>query len=45
MNDRAPARFGSVADVVEATLARVGPRIVLCAPIAAGKPVALVNEF
>ncbi len=45
MNDRGPARFGSVADCVEATLARVGRRIVLCAPIAAGKPVALVNEF
>jgi len=45
MNDRVPARYGSVADCVEATLARVGPRIVLCAPIGAGKPVALVNEF
>ena len=45
MNGRGPARFGSVADCVEATLARVGPRIVLCSPIGAGKPVALVNEF
>jgi acyl-CoA hydrolase len=45
MNDRVPARFGNVADCVEATLARIGPRIVLCAPIAVGKPVALVNEF
>ena len=29
----------------EATLARVGKRVVLCAPIGAGKPVALINEF
>ena len=45
MKDPGPARFASVADCVEATLARLGRRIVLCAPIAAGKPVALVNEF
>ncbi len=45
MADRGPRQFASVAECVEATLARVGPRIVLCAPIGAGKPVALVNEF
>ena len=37
--------FADVAACVEATLARVGKRIVLCAPIGAGKPVALINEF
>jgi acyl-CoA hydrolase len=45
MIDREPARFAGVAECVEATLARVGPRIVLCTPIGAGKPAALVNEF
>ncbi|HUG04771.1 MAG TPA: acetyl-CoA hydrolase/transferase C-terminal domain-containing protein [Steroidobacteraceae bacterium] len=45
MSDHHPAKYPSIADCVEATIARVGPRIVLCAPIGAGKPVALVNEF
>jgi len=45
MDDRAPRVFADVADCVEATLARVGKRIVLCAAIGAGKPVALLNEF
>jgi acyl-CoA hydrolase len=45
VSDRQPATFASIGDCVDATLARVGPRIVLCAPIGAGKPVALVNEF
>jgi acyl-CoA hydrolase len=45
MDDRAPQFFGQIAGCVEQTLSRVGPRIVLCAPIGAGKPVALVNEF
>ncbi len=45
MEDRGPGQFANVAECVEATLARVGPRIVLCAPIGVGKPVALVNEF
>jgi acyl-CoA hydrolase len=45
VSDRAPAQFGSIADCVETTLARVGARVVLCAPIGAGKPVALINEF
>ena len=45
MIDREPVRFASVVECVEATLARVGPHIVLCTPIGAGKPVALVNEF
>jgi acyl-CoA hydrolase len=34
-----------VHDCVDQTLSRVGKRIVLCAPIGVGKPVALVNEF
>lgn len=45
MDERRPRAFANVADCVEATLARVGKRIVLCAPIGAGKPVALINEF
>ena len=45
MDDAAPRTFSSVATCVEETLSRVGRQIVLCAPIAAGKPVALVNEF
>jgi len=40
-----PRIFADVASCVEQTLARVGKRVVLCAPIAIGKPVALVNEF
>jgi acyl-CoA hydrolase len=45
MDERAPRVFAGVADCVEQTLSRVGPRIVLCTPIGAGKPVALLNEF
>ena len=45
MDDRAPRVFADVAACVEATLARVGKRIVLCAAIGAGKPLALINEF
>jgi acyl-CoA hydrolase len=37
--------FSRIEDCVEAVLSRVGRRIVLCTPIGAGKPVALVNEF
>ena len=40
-----PQMFSDVHACVEQTLSRIGKRIVLCAPIAAGKPVALVNEF
>ena len=40
-----PQIFPDVPGCVEQTLSRVGKRIVLCAPIGAGKPVALVNEF
>ena len=40
-----PRIFSDAASCVEQALARVGKRIVLCAPIGAGKPVALVNEF
>ncbi len=45
MNGRAPRTFTGVGDCVEATLSKVGRRVVLCTPIGAGKPVALVNEF
>ena len=45
MDDRVPRVFADVTACVEATLARVGKRIVLCAAIGAGKPVALLNEF
>ncbi len=45
MNARQPQYFADVADGVEATLSRIGRRIVLCTPIGAGKPAALVNEF
>ncbi|HEX9707169.1 MAG TPA: acetyl-CoA hydrolase/transferase C-terminal domain-containing protein [Steroidobacteraceae bacterium] len=45
MNGRAPRQFAGVEDCVEQTLARIGRRIVLCTPIGAGKPVALLNEF
>jgi hypothetical protein len=45
MDERAPRVFAGVADCVEQTLSRVGPRIVLCTPIGAGKPIALLNEF
>ncbi|MEX1994708.1 MAG: acetyl-CoA hydrolase/transferase C-terminal domain-containing protein [Steroidobacteraceae bacterium] len=45
MDEGTPRVFAGVADCVEQTLSRVGPRVVLCAPIGAGKPVALLNEF
>jgi len=45
MDARAPRRFASVEDCVEQALAKLGRRIVLCTPIGAGKPVALVNAF
>ena len=45
MNGRESRQFASVEDCVEQTLARVGRKVVLCTPIGAGKPVALVNEF
>jgi acyl-CoA hydrolase len=45
MDERRPRYPADVADCVELTLSRIGRRIVLCTPIAAGKPVALVNEF
>ena len=45
MDAPAPRQFGGVDDCVEAVLAKVGRRIVLCTPIGAGKPVALVNAF
>ncbi len=40
-----PQIFPDVQACVERTLTRIGRRIVLCAPIGIGKPVALVNEF
>jgi acyl-CoA hydrolase len=45
MSGRAPARFADVEDCVEQALAKVGRKVVLCTPIGAGKPVALVNAF
>jgi acyl-CoA hydrolase len=45
MDATAPRQFDGVEDCVEAALAKVGRRIVLCTPIGAGKPVALVNAF
>jgi acyl-CoA hydrolase len=41
----APQRFDDIGECVEATLRRVGPRIVLAAPLAIGKPNVLLNEF
>jgi len=38
-------RLHDVGECVDATLRRVGPRIVLAAPLGIGKPVPLVNEF
>ena len=45
MSVSAPRQFTGVEDCVEAALSKVGRRVVLCTPIGAGKPVALVNEF
>ena len=45
MDGRMPPQFGNVEDCVQQVLSRVGRRIVLCAPIGAGQPVALVNAF
>jgi acyl-CoA hydrolase len=40
-----PRTFDDVAECVEDTLGRVGPRIVLAVPLGIGKPNPLVNEF
>src|SRR5580700_10434479 len=40
-----PRTFDDVAECVEDTLSRVGPRIVLALPLGVGKPNPLVNEF
>src|SRR5271165_2354649 len=40
-----PRTFDDVAECVEDTLGRVGPRIVLALPLGIGKPNPLVNEF
>ena len=45
MEGRMPPQFGNVEDCVEQVLSKVGRRLVLCTPIGAGKPVALVNAF
>ncbi len=45
MDDLELQRPADVAACVEQVLSRVGRRIVLCAPIGAGKPVSLLNEF
>ena len=41
----APLRIDDVGECVEATLRRLGKRIVLAAPLAIGKPNLLLNEF
>ena len=43
--DVTPRPFDDVAECVEATLGRVGPRIVLALPLGLGKPHPLANEF
>jgi acyl-CoA hydrolase len=40
-----PAAYDDVGECVEATLRRVGRRVVLAVPIGIGKPVPLVDEF
>jgi acyl-CoA hydrolase len=45
MSGRAPPRFADVEDCVEQALSKIGRRVVLCTPLGAGKPVALVNAF
>ncbi len=45
MSGRTPRQFPGVEDCVEQALSRVGRRVVLCTPIGAGKPAALLNEF
>jgi acyl-CoA hydrolase len=40
-----PQHFDDVGECVEATLRRLGKRIVLALPLALGKPVPLANEF
>ncbi len=40
-----PRAFDDVAECVESTLCRVGPRIVLALPLGIGKPNPLANEF
>jgi acyl-CoA hydrolase len=42
---KVPRSFDDVAECVEATLARVGPRIVIAMPLGIGKPNPLANEF
>jgi acyl-CoA hydrolase len=41
----APQQFDDIGECVEATLRRLGPRLVIGAPLAIGKPNALLNEF
>ena len=43
--DKTPRPFDDVAECVETTLGRVGPRIVLALPLGLGKPHPLANEF
>jgi len=42
---KVPRSFDDAAECVEATLARVGPRIVVAMPLGIGKPNPLANEF
>jgi acyl-CoA hydrolase len=41
----APLRLDDIGECVEATLRRLGPRLVIAAPLAIGKPNLLLNEF
>jgi acyl-CoA hydrolase len=45
MSAPAPRRFADVDDCVEHVLSKVGRKVVLCTPIGAGKPIALINAF
>ena len=45
MSDPTPRLFDDVGECVEATLRRLGNRLVIGAPLAIGKPNALLNEF
>ncbi|HXQ30380.1 MAG TPA: acetyl-CoA hydrolase/transferase C-terminal domain-containing protein [Steroidobacteraceae bacterium] len=45
MNAATPRLFDDVGECVEATLRRLGNRLVIAAPLAIGKPNSLLNEF
>jgi acyl-CoA hydrolase len=45
VSEAAPRRFDDIGECVEAALRHLGNRIVIAAPLALGKPSALLNEF